>query len=125
MGLNTYVFIHLIGVLVVFMALGGTFVHALNGGTKKTNAWAKPLAAMHGAGLLVILVFGLLGLVSLGIKPSDFNLYVYIKLLIWLLLGAALVLPYKVQGSAKMLMFIVPVLGSVSAYIGLNYLMRM
>lgn len=125
MGLETYVFIHLIGVLVLFMALGGTLVHVLNGGTKENNKWAKPLAAMHGAGLLVILIFGLLGLISLGIKPSEFNLYVWIKLLIWLLLGGALVLPYKVQGSAKILMFAVPLLGSVAAYIGLNYLMRM
>ncbi|MCH8557915.1 MAG: hypothetical protein LAT84_08840 [Balneolia bacterium] len=125
MGLETYVFIHLIGVLVLFMALGGTLVHVLNGGTKENNNWAKPLAAMHGAGLLVILVFGLLGLISLGIKPSEFNLYVWIKLLIWLFLGGALVLPYKVQGSAKILMFVVPLLGSVAAYIGLNYLMRM
>lgn len=125
MGLKTYVFIHLIGVLVLFMALGGTLVHVLNGGTKENNKWAKPLAAMHGAGLLVILIFGLLGLISLGIKPSDFNLYVWIKLLIWLFLGAALVLPYKVQGSAKILMFVVPLLGSVAAYIGLNYLMHM
>lgn len=120
MGLETYVFIHLIGILVLFMALGGTLVHVLNGGTKQSNAWAKPLAAMHGAGLLVILIFGLLGLVSLGVKPSDFNMYVWIKLLIWLFLGAALVLPYKVQGSAKFLMFVVPLLGAVAAYIGLT-----
>jgi len=123
--LSTYVFIHLIGVLVLFMALGGTFIHVINGGTKQTNVWAKPLAALHGAGLLVILVFGLLGLVSLGIKPSDFNMWVFVKLLIWLFMGAALVLPYKVKGSAKALMFVVPLLGAVAAYIGLFYMMRM
>jgi hypothetical protein len=124
MGLNAYVLIHLIGVLFVFMAIGGTLVHVINGGTKQSNSWAKPLAAIHGAGLLAILVFGLMGLVALGVRPSDFNLYVYIKLLIWLFLGASITLPYKVAGSAKILMFVIPLLGALAAWIGLNYLMR-
>lgn len=121
---NTYVLIHLVGAFFVLAALGGTFLHVINGGTKQTNLWAKPMAILHGAGLLVVLVFGLLTLVMLGVKPSEFNLYVYIKLLIWLFLGAAIVLPYKVQASAKVLMFAVPLLMAVSAYIGLYGLMR-
>lgn len=122
--LETWVLIHLIGVFFIFMALGGTFVHVINGGTKENNKWAKGLAAMHGAGLLVVLVFGLMGLISLGVKPSEFNMYVYLKLLIWLFLGASLTIPYKVEGSAKLLMFVIPLLAAVSTYIGLNYLMR-
>lgn len=121
---NTYVLIHLIGIFFVLLALGGTFLHVINGGTKQTNAWAKPLAILHGTGLLVILVFGLLTLVMLKVKPSDFNLYVYIKLLIWLFLGGAIVLPYKVQNSAKALVFVVPLLMAIAAYIGLYGLMR-
>ncbi|MFW6348028.1 MAG: hypothetical protein ACOC2C_05395 [Cyclonatronaceae bacterium] len=121
---NTYVLLHLIGIFFVLLALGGTFLHVVNGGTKQTNAWAKPMAIMHGTGLLVILIFGLLTLVMLGVRPSQFNLYVYIKLLIWLFLGGAIVLPYKVKNSAKALMFFVPLLMAVAAYIGLYGLMR-
>jgi len=124
MDYNLHVFLHLVGVLIVFLALGGTFIHVINGGTKENNTWAKPLAALHGTGLAVILIFGLLALVSLGIRPSEFNLWVYVKLLIWLFLGAALTLPYKVEGSAKILMFVVPLLGALAAYIGLYNLVR-
>jgi hypothetical protein len=58
------------------------------------------------------------------VRPSQFNLYVYIKLLIWAFLGGAIVLPYKVKNSAKALMFFVPLLMAVAAYIGLYGLMR-
>ena len=57
-----YKVVHLLGIVTLFTAMGGSVLHALNGGTKQSNAGRGLVAALHGTSLLLILIGGVLGL---------------------------------------------------------------
>lgn len=118
MSIQIYTLIHVFGVIVLFMALGGTLIHVLNGGTKEDNAWRKPLAAMHGFALFIILLGGFGLMARLGISHTELPGWIWVKLVIWLLLGAAIALPYRVKGLAKPFMLVIPLLGAIAIYFG-------
>lgn len=86
MPYEIYKIIHLTGVVMTFLALGGVAVHAMNGGTKADNQGRKVLAMTHGMGLLLALVggFGLLARINLSFPWGG---WVFVKLAIWLFLG--------------------------------------
>ncbi len=111
--------LHIVAVLFMFTALGATVMHVIGGGTKADNPWRVPLSIIHGVSLLIILIAGLWILIQWGIKPSDFEGWVWAKLLIWALFGAAIVLPYKVPQSAKLLMLILPLLGALATWLAI------
>ena len=58
MPYTVYKIMHLLGILMLFLAFGGVINHAINGGTKATNAWRLPAALTHGLGLVLALVGG-------------------------------------------------------------------
>ncbi|MGE3166299.1 MAG: hypothetical protein AB7O52_15435 [Planctomycetota bacterium] len=78
-----YRVLHLVGIALTLMAIGGVVVSHL-GGTP-TPKGRKFAAIMHGVGLLIVLVagFGLLAKMKLG-----FPIYILLKLVIWMALGA-------------------------------------
>ena len=55
---EVYKVLHLVGVVCVVAALGGVAVHAANGGQRQGNVVRRVVSALHGLGLLVILVAG-------------------------------------------------------------------
>lgn len=112
MSYETYKILHLLGLTLVVLSLGGIIVHAINGGTKATNAFRKGTVITHGVGLLLLLVAGFGMLARLGIH--SFPGWVVGKILIWLALGAFVALAYK-QKIAKRLWFAVPVLVLIAA----------
>ena len=97
-------------------ALGGICVHVANGGTRQSNRLKGPLAMAHGVGLLIVVIagFGMLTQLRLG-----FPGWVWAKLVIWLVFGAAVALPYRKPGLAKPLLFLLPLLGGLAAYLGI------
>lgn len=102
-----YKTLHLLGLSLVLVSLGGIAVHAINGGTKANNAFRKNAAIAHGVGLLLLLVAGFGMLAKLGIHGLP--LWVGGKLLIWLLLGSFVALAYK-QNRARKVWLALPVL---------------
>ncbi len=114
-----YRLLHFIGIVIVFLALGGSILHVVNGGTKETNRWRKPVAALHGISLFVILLGGFGMMARMGIVHGMLPGWIWAKLVIWLLLGAAIALPYRVPQSVKPLALLVPLLGSLAAYFGI------
>jgi hypothetical protein len=112
----TYRFIHFIGIVVLFLALGGTILQVVNGGTRETNRWRKPIAIVHGLALFVILLGGFGMMARMGVAHGGFPGWIWGKLAIWLFLGLAIVLPYRVAASAKPLAFVVPTLGALAAW---------
>jgi NADH:ubiquinone oxidoreductase subunit 6 (subunit J) len=111
-----YRLIHFIGIVIVFLALGGTLMHVLNGGTRETSRWRKPAAIGHGIALFVILLGGFGMMARMGVAHGMFPGWIWAKLAIWILLGAAIALPYRVPRSAKALALAVPLLGALAAY---------
>ncbi len=118
MSYELYKVLHIVGVVMVIAALGGVAVHAANGGTRIANAVRRPLAALHGLGLLVILVAGFGLLARLSLVRGGLPLWIYGKLAIWLVAGALLAIPYRRPAVARpVLMIGLPLLGLLAAWL--------
>lgn len=101
-----YLYLHLLGIGALFFVLGGLFLHAVNGGTKETNVMRKPAAAMHGIALFLILLSGFGMLARIGSSTSE--LWVLLKVLIWVSMGAVIVIPLRKQQLARPLWYVMP-----------------
>ena len=117
---QTYKLIHLIAIFALFTAAGGAAVHAANRGYKQDNAARGAVAALHGLALLLVLVGGFGMLARLGMEHNWlFPGWVWGKLVIWVLFGFAITLPYRKPAMAKGLLFLLPLLGAVAAFFAL------
>jgi hypothetical protein len=115
-----YKVLHLTGVFMVIMSLGGVAMNSINGGTK-ANSWHRPAALTHGIGMLLVLVggFGLLarlGFVHSALPPG----WALAKFGIWLLLGGLLGVLIRRPKNARAIWFLVVILGTFAAYLA-NY----
>lgn len=111
---EVYKLIHLIGIIMIFVTLGGIMIHAFNGGTKADNHWRKAAGITHGVGLLFVLVGGFGLLARIGIQwpwPG----WVFGKAVIWLLLGGISGVIYKLGVEGKGLWYVVILLGAIAA----------
>jgi hypothetical protein len=116
----TYRLIHFVGILLLFLALGGLSLHAANGGTRTSNRARALVAATHGLGLFIILLGGFGMLARLGIMHgAGFPGWIWTKLGIWLLLGVLMMVPYRKPEWGRVLWFVIPVLGGVAAYMAI------
>ncbi len=111
---RVYLFLHLFGIFLLFGSLGGLALHVMNGGDKESNASRKLIMMSHGISLIVILIAGV-GLLHRGFG-SFADGWVHAKLGIWLLLGAAPAIIYRVPSAVKMLWFILPLMGGLAFY---------
>lgn len=111
-----YQILHIFGVLMVFVALGGLTLQAVSGSTP--DARTRKFAAMfHGLGLVIVLVSGFGLLAKLGIP--GFPLWVWLKVGIWLLVGGLIALIRRMPQYATLFWFSLPILGGLAATIAL------
>lgn len=113
---SVYKVIHLFGVLMVFLALGGVTMHAINGGGKD-HSWRKPVAVTHGVGLLLALVGGFGLLARLGVMHGMLPGWIIAKLGIWLVFAIMVGVVIRKKSWAKALWLITLLLGGVAAYL--------
>ncbi len=110
-----YKVLHILGVLLAFAALGGATLRALAGA--RDDAPGRRLAmATHGVALLLILISGFGMLAKLG---YGFPVWVWLKIVIWLLIGAAIALIRRLPAHATLFWFALPVLGAAAAYLAI------
>jgi hypothetical protein len=115
-----YNVVHILGIVLLVMALGGMALHAANGGTRRDNVARGLVAALHGIGAFLVLLGGFGMLARLGVMHgSGFPGWIWVKLVVWVLLGAAAVLPYRRPALARPLLFAVPALAAVAAYMAI------
>jgi hypothetical protein len=112
MSYEIYKILHLLGLTLVVLSLGGILMHTINGGAKTTNAFRKGAMISHGVGLLCLLVAGFGMLARLGIHSMPG--WVIGKIVIWLVLGALVGLSYR-QNLARKLWFAIPALVVIAA----------
>jgi hypothetical protein len=112
MSLETYKLIHLIGVVVLFLGLGGTLAYA--GREQKVS---KVYPMLHGLGLLAVLVSGF---GSLAKQPGGMALPTYAIGLLgtWLLLGALPVLVRRGIVPAPIAWLVAAGLGALAVWLG-------
>jgi len=111
-----YKLVHILGIALALVSLGGLTVHALNGGRKQDNAARKLLIAMHGVGALFVLVggFGLLARINFP-HGSGFPLWLWVKLSVWALLAGLVLLPYRAPQATRPLLVALPLLAMLAA----------
>lgn len=121
MSYAAYKLIHLLGIFSLLVALAGMAVHAAAGHSKKENSSYKALLAFHGVGALLALTGGFGLLARINVQHGDmFAGWVWGKLVLWVLLGGLVALPYRNRGTARFLIFLLPILGLIGAYLA-NY----
>jgi hypothetical protein len=119
MSYITYKLIHLFGLFTLFVALAAMAAHAATGRTKGENPTYRGLLIFHGIGALVALTGGFGLLARTGVEHGQlFPGWVWGKLALWLLVGGLIALPYRNRGLARVLVFILPFLGLLGAYLG-------
>ncbi|MGE0763001.1 MAG: hypothetical protein AB7N80_06965 [Bdellovibrionales bacterium] len=111
-----YKVVHLLGILMVFLALGGVTMHAISGGGKD-HSWWRPAAITHGIGMVLALVGGFGLLARLGVVHGTLPVWVIAKLGIWLIFGALLGVVIRKKTLAKPIWFATLFLGVVAAYL--------
>jgi hypothetical protein len=113
--LSVYKLIHILGILMIFLSLGGQINYAINGGSKDQNTWRKAAGITHGLGLVLVLFGGFGMLARLGIRwpwPG----WVFGKILIWVLLGGLVGVATRSPGAGRGMWYIVLLLGLLAAY---------
>ena len=109
-----YKLLHLLGMVLLLLAFGGLILHAIVGGSKRDNPFRKPAIITHGLGMFLVLLGGFGMLARLGIH-WPWPLWVYGKVVIWIVLGGLPALVYKSPATAKKLWIIIPLLAFIAA----------
>jgi len=107
MSLQFYHFLHLIGLILVFIGIGGMLSSE---GAKKAMMW-------HGIGLLISIVSGFGMLAKLGIMGT-MPVWAWIKIGLWLVLGFLPVLAKRRVIATPLVVLIAAITGAVLAYLG-------
>lgn len=116
MSLLTYKILHLFGVFLLFAALGHITLRAAEGASGRS----KLAGISHGVALLLIVVSGFGLLARLGLSHDwAWPTWVWLKLLLWLLLGGALVLVRRAPRLGTLWWWLIPLLGAAAAYLAL------
>lgn len=115
-----YKVVHIIGIVLMMSALGAVSIHVLNGGTRQTNRARGLVAALHGTGALLVLVGGFGMLARLGFQHGAmFPGWLLVKLVVWLVLSAALTLVYRRADLSRATYVALPILGGLAAYMAI------
>lgn len=114
MDVRIYEILHFTGILMVFLAYGGLIVRSL---LRSDDVLVRKLGAMtSGVGLLLILVSGF-GMLS-RLHDTTFHPWVIAKLIIWLVLGALIVLINRKPQMGRALWWVTLLLGFLAVYLG-------
>ncbi len=117
MSLVFYKLLHVVAILTLFTVAGGTALYVANGGDKAGNRARGLVGILHGLALVVALVsgFGLLARLELGFD----SLWIWGKLVLWLAFGVLVTLPYRYPALGKPLLWVLPLLGALAAFLAL------
>lgn len=115
-ALRNYKAIHIFSIMLLFIALGGLLLASRAG--VQTGVSRKTAAITHGIALVLILFSGFGALAKIGMSnPGIWPAWLWIKALIWLALGAVIVLIRRAPRSTAILWWILPLLGGIAAWL--------
>ena len=112
-----YKLVHVAGLIMVFLALGGLALHAMNGGTKETNGSRRLTTGTYAVGLFLILLGGFGWLGASGIMGAGMPGWTWAKLGVWMAVGALLALPSVKPELSRVAWFLAPLLGVIGAWL--------
>ena len=115
----TYKLVHFLGIFVAIVSVAAASVHVLRGGTRQDMPYRRWFGISHGVAMLLVLTGGFGMLARLGIVQGGLPGWIYAKLAIWVLLGAAPALAYRVRKLAPALLVLVPFLAVAAGALAL------
>ena len=118
LDLLTHKWLHLFGLFMVWTAVGGSVLHAANGGSKETNSRRKVVGITHGVGMFLILLGGFGAMAKLGMTDGLPG-WIIAKLVVWVLIGAMLPASERFPQLGLAMFFALPLLGGIGAYLAL------
>lgn len=114
---SVYRLVHLFGIFTLFVILGGLSYGAARGGASGTIS-RRTGAILHGVALFIILLGGFGLLARLGVMHGmNWPAWVWAKLAIWALMGAAVVIPKRKPEWAGALLLTLPLFGLLAAWL--------
>lgn len=114
MTLLFYKIFHIVGIIMLFLAIGGAVIRATL--ASKSDVLEKFILINHGTAGLIILITGFGQLAKLGM---EFHTWVIIKIVIWLILGG-IIMPIKKAPEKKFLLWYLSLaLGAFAGYLAL------
>jgi hypothetical protein len=116
---SVYRVVHLVGIFILFVVLGGL---AWGGARAEARGSLSPKLgmALHGIGLFIVLLGGFGLLARIGIMHGmNWPGWVWAKLVIWLLMGALVVIPRRKPEWGAGLLLLIPTLGGVAAWLAI------
>jgi len=117
---SVYNILHVVGIVLIMAALGALALHAINGGTRESNAARGLIAGLHGLGALLVLLGGFGMLARIGFEHgSAFPGWLVVKIAIWLMLAGSVVVPYRRPALARPLLLALPLLGGLAAFMAI------
>ena len=114
-----YKLIHFLGIFTLIGALIAAAMHVLRGGTRADDPYRRRLVAAHGIAAFLVLVGGFGMLARMGVLHGALPDWVKVKLVLWVAVGAAIALPYRGKGYARLLLVGLPLLLLAAAAIAL------
>jgi uncharacterized membrane protein len=110
---------HLVGIMLLFLGLGGMVFAAYAGFGPAKKQIRRAAALCHGIGLLFILVSGIAMLSSLGLLHGDPPGWIKAKFFIFLLLGGSIALAARFSRAIWILIAGWVLLGTAASYLAL------
>ena len=117
MSPELYKLVHIAGILMVFMSLGGLALHGINGGTKDSNNARRLTASTYGLGLFLILLGGFGWLGASGMMSGGMPGWTWAKLGVWMAVGGLLALPTVKPEFSRLVWLAAPILGVIAAWL--------
>jgi len=116
---TTYKTLHLISILVLFMALGGAIFLSLAGSeTRSTRILSM---ALHGVFALLILVGGFGLMARLGVSHKEgWPLWLKIKLGLWMMISLFVIVPRRLPKINRLIWPLVILLGSAAVWTAIH-----
>lgn len=116
---SVYRLVHLVGIFVLFVVLGGMAWGT--GRARADGAISRRLAMiLHGIGLFVVLLGGFGLLARIGVMHGmSWPGWVWAKLGIWVLLGAAVAIPARKPDWGGALLLLLPAFGGLAAWLAI------
>jgi len=118
---TTYKVVHLLGIFLLVCGIGGLWAMAAAATDESRRAARKLILATHGTAMFIILL-GAFGMIArLGIA-WPWPLWIWIKVGIWLALGALPVLLRRAETPVGALFYLTPILGAIAAWAALFHI---
>jgi hypothetical protein len=114
-----YNLVHIVGLVLLMVALGGMlFTSGVAAGSSRVSR--RTAAIIHGVGIFLILLGGFGMLARLGIvRGTSWPGWVWVKMGVWVTLGAIAFLPYRFPAAVRPLLVLIPLLAGLAAYMAI------